>query len=56
MAEGDIMKFYSEITKDLYDTKEELVKAEVEATKEQMDELRKNGEVTIDGHVYKKGD
>lgn len=29
---------------------------EVEATKEQMDELRKNGEVTINGHVYKKGD
>lgn len=29
---------------------------EVEATEEQMDELRKNGEVTIDGHVYKKGD
>ena len=28
----------------------------VEATKEQMDELRKNGKVTINGYVYKKGD
>ena len=28
----------------------------VNATSAQMDELRKNGEVTIDGHVYKKGD
>lgn len=31
------MKFYSEITKNLYDTKEDLVKAEVAATKEKSE-------------------
>jgi len=40
------MKFYSEITKKLYDTKEDLVKAEVEATKAKTDRAEKAKEVT----------
>lgn len=40
------MKFYSEITKNLYDTKEELVKAEVAATKAKSDRAEKAKEVT----------
>ena len=40
------MKYYSQITKDLYDTKEDLVKAEVEATKAKSDRAEKAKEVT----------
>ena len=40
------MKFYSEITKKLYDTKDELVKAEVAATKAKSDREVKAKEVT----------
>ncbi len=40
------MKFYSEITKQLYDSKEDLVKAEVEATKAKSDRAAKAKEVT----------
>lgn len=40
------MKFYSEITKNLYDTKEDLVKAEVAATKAKSDRAEKAKEVT----------
>ena len=40
------MKFYSEITKELYDTNEALVKAEVEATKAKSDRAEKAKEVT----------
>jgi len=40
------MKFYSEITKKLYDTKDELVNAEVEATKAKSDRAEKAKEVT----------
>ena len=40
------MKFYSEITKKLYDDKESLVKAEVEATKAKSDRAEKAKEVT----------
>ena len=40
------MKFYSEITKKLYETKEELVKAEVEATKAKTNRAEKAKEVT----------
>ena len=39
------MKFYSEITKQLYNTKEALVKAEVEATKAKTDREVKAKEV-----------
>ena len=40
------MKFYSEITKNLYDTKEELVAAEVELTKSKSERAEKAKEVT----------
>ena len=40
------MKFYSEITKKLYDTKDELVDAEVKATKAKSDREVKAKEVT----------
>ena len=40
------MKYYSEITKKLYDSKDELVKAEVEATKAKSDRAEKAKEVT----------
>ena len=40
------MKFYSEITKKLYDTKDELVKAEVDATKSKSIRAEKAKEVT----------
>ena len=40
------MKFYSEITKKLYDSKDELVKAEVAATKAKSDREVKAKEVT----------
>lgn len=46
MAEGEAMKFYSEITKDLYDTKEALIEAEVAATKAKSDRAEKAKEVT----------
>ena len=39
------MKFYSEITKKLYDSKEELVKAEVEVTKQNADRAERAKEV-----------
>ena len=39
------MKFYSEITKKLYDSKDELVKAEVAATKAKSDREVKAKEV-----------
>ena len=45
-ARKEHMKFYSEITKKLYDTKDELVKAEVEATKTKTDRAEKAKEVT----------
>lgn len=40
------MKFYSDITKKLYETKDELVKAEVEATKAKTNRAEKAKEVT----------
>lgn len=40
------MKFYSEITKKLYDTKDELIDAEVKATKAKSDREVKAKEVT----------
>ena len=40
------MKYYSEITKKLYDDKDALVKAEVEATKAKSDRAEKAKEVT----------
>lgn len=40
------MKYYSEITKKLYDDKNELIKAEVEATKAKTDRETKAKEVT----------
>lgn len=40
------MKYYSEITKKLYDSKDELIKAEVEATKAKTDRATKAKEVT----------
>ena len=40
------MKYYSEITKELYDSKDELVKAEVAATKAKSDREVKAKEVT----------
>ena len=40
------MKYYSEITRDLYDSKDELVKAEVEATKAKNERADKAKEVT----------
>lgn len=40
------MKYYSEILKKLYDSKDELVKAEVEATKAKSDRAEKAKEVT----------
>ena len=40
------MKYYSEITKKLYDSKDELVKAEVAATKAKSDREVKAKEVT----------
>ena len=40
------MKYYSEITKKLYDSKEDLVKAEVEATKAKSERGEKAKEVT----------
>lgn len=40
------MKFYSELTKQLYDTKEELQKAEVEVTKSKADRAERAKEVT----------
>lgn len=40
------MKYYSQITKDLYDTKEALIEAEVEATKAKSDRAEKAKEVT----------
>ena len=40
------MKYYSEITKKLYDSKDELVKAEVETTKAKSERAEKAKEVT----------
>ncbi len=40
------MKYYSELTKKLYDTKDELTKAEVELTKAKSDRAEKAKEVT----------
>lgn len=40
------MKYFSEITKELYDSKEDLVKAEVKATKAKSDRAQKAKEVT----------
>lgn len=40
------MKYYSEITKKLYDEKDALIKAEVEATKAKSDRAEKAKEVT----------
>ena len=40
------MKYYSEITKQLYDDKDALIKAEVEATKAKTDRAEKAKEVT----------
>ena len=40
------MKYYSEILKKLYDSKDELIKAEVEATKAKTDRATKAKEVT----------
>lgn len=40
------MKYYSELTKKLYDTKQELTKAEVEITKAKSDRAEKAKEVT----------
>lgn len=40
------MKYYSEITKELYDSKEDLTKAEVEATKAKADRSNRAKEVT----------
>jgi len=40
------MKFYSEITKKLYDSKDDLVKAEVEATKAKTDRAEEAKKVT----------
>ncbi len=40
------MKYYSEITKKLYDDKDALLKAEVEATKAKTDRAEKAKEVT----------
>ena len=40
------MKFYSEILKELYDTKDELIKAEIEATKAKTARADKAKEVT----------
>lgn len=40
------MKYYSQITKKLYDDKNELIKAEVEATKAKTDRETKAKEVT----------
>ena len=39
------MKFYSELTKKLYDTKEDLQKAEVEMTKQKADRAERAKEV-----------
>lgn len=46
MARRIIMKYYSEITKQLYDSKDELVKAEVEVTKSKSQRAEKAKEVT----------
>lgn len=40
------MKFYSELTKKLYDTKEDLQKAEIEITKSKADRAERAKEVT----------
>ena len=40
------MKYYSEILKKLYDSKDELIKAEVEATKAKTDRAARAKEVT----------
>lgn len=40
------MKYYSEVTKKLYDTKDDLIKAEVAATKAKTDRAEKAKEVT----------
>ena len=40
------MKYYSEILKKLYDSKDELLKAEIEATKAKTDRAQKAKEVT----------
>ena len=40
------MKYYSDITKQLYDKKEDLVKAEVEATKSKSERAERAKEVT----------
>ena len=40
------MKFYSQLTKKLYDTKEELVEAEAEQTKAKADRAERAKEVT----------
>lgn len=40
------MKYYSELTKQLYDTKEDLQKAEVEITKSKADRAERAKEVT----------
>lgn len=40
------MKFYSELTKKLYDTQEELTKAEVAMTKQKADRAERAKEVT----------
>ena len=40
------MKFYSELTKDLYDSKEDLIAAEAELTKAKADRAERAKEVT----------
>ena len=40
------MKYYSELTKQLYDTKEDLTKAEVEMTKSKSERAERAKEVT----------
>ena len=40
------MKYYSDVTKQLYESKEELIKAEVEATKAKTDRAERAKEVT----------
>lgn len=40
------MKYYSEILKNLYDSKEDLIKAETEATKAKADRAERAKEVT----------
>lgn len=40
------MKYYSELTKNLYDSKDELIKAETEVTKAKADRAERAKEVT----------